>query len=168
MYNVTRKDRADGRTPWGRRFGAKFRGGLYEFGSLVMFKPTKYSQHSKRMTSYGRQTVPAIFLGYVISKGGKWGGGYYVCPLDVFDQVSFRAESPYLISLIASHIVTARTIDAWSPVYFPFAQEWFSENYTIMGRINARIKQSNYENPYNETLDDVERDVQLYRQGDDG
>ena len=132
----------DGLTAWERRHERNHRGSLYEFGSLVHFRPPPTSDLGKHSNSFGPTTVPGIFLGYEYRVAGIWSGKYLVCPLEAFERFSFRAASMTQGHRIHRHISRVTKLVEMVPVYFPFADAYFSHNFTLHGRLDAFLDET--------------------------
>ena len=56
---------SDGKTPYERRFGERFKGPIIPFGSMVEYHPISAKDLS-RLHQFGKKVLPGIFLGYVL------------------------------------------------------------------------------------------------------
>ena len=73
-YLRTIQDRlSDGKTPYERRFGERFKGPIIPFGSLVEYHSISTKDHS-RIHQFGEKVLPGIFTGYVLVRVGNLEG----------------------------------------------------------------------------------------------
>ena len=69
---------SDGKTPYERRFGQRFKGPIIPFGSLVEYYPISAKDQS-RIHQFGKNVLPGLFLGYALYAGEIWKGDVLVC-----------------------------------------------------------------------------------------
>ncbi len=78
----------DGRSPFQTRFKRLFPGLKVPFGALVDVRPPKI--FLDQLPKLGPRSVPAVFLGYHFTAGGRWRGEYLAAPLCDFELSSTR------------------------------------------------------------------------------
>ena len=64
---------SDGKTPYERRFGERFKGPIIPFGSLVECHPIS-AKYKSRIHQFGKKVLPGWFLGYALYAGVNWEG----------------------------------------------------------------------------------------------
>ena len=74
--------------------------------------------------------------------GGKWKKRYLVCPIEAFEKFSFRAASMGQSHHVNQHIATTMKLEEMIPVYYPFADAYFHHNYTLRGRMDAFLHET--------------------------
>ena len=61
---------ADGKTPYGRRFGEPYKGPIIPFGAMVEYHPTSPKRSGNHQ--FGKKVLPGIFLGCALVAGRIW------------------------------------------------------------------------------------------------
>ena len=59
---------ADGKTPYGRRFGESCKGPIIPFGALVEYL-TNSERDKARIHQFGEKVLPGFFIGYALIAG---------------------------------------------------------------------------------------------------
>ena len=106
---------ADGKTPYGRRFGEPFTRPIISFGAMVQYHPI-LSRDQARIHQFGRNVLPGIFLGFELIVGEIWKGDILIADLEILEKLD--ASNFYPQRIIANEVSIRQKDDEF---IFPFA-----------------------------------------------
>ena len=93
---------SDGKTPYERRFGQRFKGPIIPFVSLVEYHPITAKDQS-RIHQFGKKVLPGLFYGYALYAGGFWKGDVLVADLEKLETMD--ASEIYSKRLNAKEVI---------------------------------------------------------------
>ena len=109
LWNVTlicetsqTKKKADGKTPYERRFGQPSKGPIFPFCSLVEYHPVTAKDQS-RIHQFGKKVLPGLPLGYALYAGGIWKGDALIADLEELETMD--ASEIYSKRLNAKEVI---------------------------------------------------------------
>ena len=99
---------SDGKTPYERRLGQKFKGPIIPLGSLVEYHPITAKDQS-RIHQFGKKVLPGLFLGYALYAGRTWKGDVLVADLEELETMD--ASEIYSKRLNAKEVIFPKKKD---------------------------------------------------------
>ena len=121
----------NGTSSYFRRCGEHFAAPAIPFGCRVFFKPSPIS--AQQPLKFEGDTMPGLFMGYVLDPGGKWSGEYYVVSLAAFAGKPLHRRTP--ANELRVHVQRIRELlpVTQNDVFFPLREAYNKANYTLEG-----------------------------------